>query len=228
MAPRIDDYIRQRRNPFTGTADEGLDIERICPRDLWANTPYLRLRVAEFEEIEEPRGCRVGGPAVLAPGGMRFVAQLDLEELHRIHEGALDLPSEGYLALFLRPEPSATSFCEVRYADRLPPMGEPKVGRRLVPELRPNVDEGEEDEYEEDGDRLGDHRVYWARHPQGRPWIWSAIDLQLRQRSGGRRRTADETSSASYKTRPAFDCSGSSAPMTSSASTGETAVGSSC
>jgi hypothetical protein len=181
MAPRIDEYIRQRPNPFTRSVDETLDIEKICPRSLWADTPYLRLRVDDFEEISDHRGCRVGGPPVLADDGLRFVAQLDFEDLRHAHQGNLDLPAEGYLALFLRAQPTATAFCEVRYSERLPPTGEPRVGRKLLPELRRSVDEREEDEYEQEGDRLDDHRIFWARHPQGRPWIWDAIDLQLRQ-----------------------------------------------
>jgi hypothetical protein len=180
MSPRIDEYIRERLNPFTRSMDEALDVATICPRSSWADTPYLRLRVAEYEELESPVGCRVGGPAIIAENGLRFVAQLDFEELSRTHGGSLALPTEGYLGLFLQPESPATSPC-VRYSARVPPIGQPKVGRQLVPELRCKVDEEEEDAYEDDGERVGDHRVFWARHSQGRPWIWDAIDLQLRQ-----------------------------------------------
>jgi hypothetical protein len=180
MVTSIDALIRTRRNPFTKQEDEALDVEKVWPRSLWSASPYLRLRPGAVEELGDARGCRVGGRTMQVVGApSRFVAQLDFGELAALHRGALPLPKEGVLGLFMETDGRAPP--SLHYAPSLPDFGDPAEGRRLVAELLPSVDEKEEDGHEDSEDPLDDHRLFWARHPQGRTWIWNAIDLELRR-----------------------------------------------
>jgi hypothetical protein len=187
METSIDAFIREVKNPFTGKVFESVDVERLRPRSLWCNTSYLRLRGRRSALLDEAGGCRLGGrEPLIADAPPQFVGQLDFEELARVHEGRLPLPTKGFLSLFIDPDGSEERFWFLHYAEEPVPLGEPAPGRRLTAEFRAAVDEAEEDRHELGPgsleSSLEDHRIFWARHPQGASWVDDAISLELRAR----------------------------------------------
>lgn len=179
----IDDYVRKRRNPFTGKDIEIIAVEEICPRASWAAGPHLRLEAGALDDAyAEVRGCRVGGPALKASREEKFfVAQLDFDELARAHDEAvplpLPLPRTGLLALFVDSDPAAPPMLE--YFETLPEVGPPEPGRALLPKVLP-IDPKADDDFENQvADAWLAHRVGWAREPQGMQWLDIAIHLEL-------------------------------------------------
>ncbi len=174
----IEPFIKRVMNPFTRQEIEVVKTGEICPPSLWGSGPYLRLHAGPVEnELTETRRCRIGGPALVTSLVEKFfAAQLDFAELASVHEGALSLPNEGFLALFVDSDPGAKP--ALQFFEELPETGLAEPGRRLTPRLLPVDPRAEEDFENRDPNAWLAHRVGWGRAPQG-DWTELAIHLQL-------------------------------------------------